>query len=937
MVSTWLRQAWRWSWVVTLPVVVVLVVWADATFRRYWSFGVRYDTKPMTTRLSRVGTMEFRHLLRQLQLAVPPIGPRASTDLRTLDLFLPEAEEARLDANLPHSGGEYVEGRLVYDDGRPHKVSVRYRGDFVWHWGYYKKSLRIKTKKKRLYHGLRTFNLIAPKRPELLNSFLGYKLAETLGLLTPYVELVNLRVNGELRGVYLLAEQLKELTLRRHDRMPGDVYAGELIGRDSYRGINNHVFDHPWIWNKMAVNNHMPADERKPLERLLHLITARPSDAVQADLMELLDIQAWGRFTALETLLQSFHYDDTHNWRLYFDPARSVFEPVIWDPLGWLGAWRPPVGGQAQLDIIPSRLHDVLLKNARILSARQQALEWFFGSGADRLFLQEVARAIAAMRIAVEADPNLVIDYRVVTAAQAVAAMTELEATIERTFRSVREAYLGRRGAVRYAASTDDRWIKISIDGRRPLSGLRLAYANRIQDLRGARIRYWRDDGPVSVDVSGAASIRGAELILDVPLLARFVPVQGDGNPLRARSLRIAPAYYELLIEGPAASKRLVALFAGRSGTDTAAERVPDLERQVFANAFAVVEPRPMRTPGIWEGRVRITDVRRIDGDLIIRPGTTVELGPGAAIVIRGQLVAEGEADRPVRFVPATPDQSPWGAVVLHGDGASGSRLRYCEFVGGSGLRGDLFEYSAMLSIHDVEDVALSHCRFRDSRIVDDMVHAVYSSVTFSDCTFQRAFADAVDLDICDAVVDRCTFDENGNDGLDLMGTTAVVRGSLLRANGDKGISVGERSHLFAVNNEMEGNAIGVQVKDGSEAVLYNVDLVNNGKALDAYKKNWQYGSGGRVRLYKAHVKGNLGTFTADAESHVWVYDSYVNGSGGSPEQVTIDETVDRRQPRVARRRRLWRHPDDEATPSMMSRHWTAVRPARRGAFRLAH
>ena len=64
--------------------------------------------------------------------------------------------------NLPHSGFEYVEGGMLYD-GTIQEVDLRYRGDNVYHWGFWKKSWRVKTKRGALYKGLRKFNLVAPR------------------------------------------------------------------------------------------------------------------------------------------------------------------------------------------------------------------------------------------------------------------------------------------------------------------------------------------------------------------------------------------------------------------------------------------------------------------------------------------------------------------------------------------------------------------------------------------------------------------------------------------------------------------------------------------------------------------------------------------------------------------------------------------------------
>ena len=103
------------------------------------------------------------------------------------------------------------------------------------------------------------------------------------------------------------------------------------------------------------------------------------------------------------------------------------------------------------------------------------------------------------------------------------------------------------------------------------------------------------------------------------------------------------------------------------------------------------------------------------------------------------------------------------------GRGTDGSRLKHCEISGGSGLKGDLFEYTAMLSVHDAKDVEISDYVFRDSKLTDDMFHSVYADLRFERTTFRNAPSDAVDLDISTATIVDSVFVGSGNDGLDLM------------------------------------------------------------------------------------------------------------------------------------------------------------------------
>jgi len=200
--------------------------------------------------------------------------------------------------------------------------------------------------------------------------------------------------------------------------------------------------------------------------------------------------------------------------------------------------------------------------------------------------------------------------------------------------------------------------------------------------------------------------------------------------------------------------------------------------------------------------------------------------------------------------------------------------------VGGSGLKGDLFEYSAMLSIHDVDDVSISDCIFRDNHIVDDMVHAVYASIRLDRVIFKNAISDALDLDICEADIKNSLFEGSLNDGVDLMSTRATIVGSDFQNNGDKGISVGENSDLIGINNTLVRNTIGVQSKDRSTAVLFNNSLIENSIALSAYKKNWRYGDGGELFIGKSRIIGDEVTDVVDKYSFIQLFDSYLSSSG---------------------------------------------------------
>ena len=140
----------------------------------------------------------------------------------------------------------------------------------------------------------------------------------------------------KIRGIRVFVEQLDESTLRAAQVMPGDLYRGEIIGKDRFTGIDKTIklFNSSAVWDKMAANNHYDLESMAPLDKLLDLIRRRESPEAQAELSTVLDMAAWGRFSAFEALAHTKHFSKSHNWRLYYDPWRGKIAPIVWDPAG---------------------------------------------------------------------------------------------------------------------------------------------------------------------------------------------------------------------------------------------------------------------------------------------------------------------------------------------------------------------------------------------------------------------------------------------------------------------------------------------------------------------------------------------------------------------------------------------------------------------------
>lgn len=274
-----------------------------------------------------------------------------------------------------------------------------------------------------------------------------------------------------------------------------------------------------------------------------------------------------------------------------------------------------------------------------------------------------------------------------------------------------------------------------------------------------------------------------------------------------------------------------------------------------------------------WSGDVRIDRDKVIRAPVEIAAGTHVRMAPGVSLVFRDALTAIGSVERPIRFLPLAATSSgspvqPWGTVALQGSATRGSQLRHVNFAGGSGSNIQSIPYTGMLSIHDTSDILLAHVRLGQNYIEDDTLHLVYvENAVIRNLTVESAFSDGVDIDVSTVIFDGGRIDSSRNDGIDLMSSDAIITGMDIFDSGDKGVSVGERSTALVHDTVLRQNKIGVESKDSSIATLVHVEMGRNELDLNAYKKNWRYGGGGKIETFLTRFNGAAKVPKADKRS----------------------------------------------------------------------
>ena len=161
-----LLRLFLWSWVATLPVTLVGGYWVYRSVDRFYTFGVRYRPLPIEFHFGSVGRYEYETLRQRVVAAIFKITRNKESSLPSIHLFVPESNLATLESHMPQSGFNYVKARMLID-GKLEKVKVKYRGDFLYHWAFDKKSVRVRTTRQNLFEGSAICSICRLQKPYL--------------------------------------------------------------------------------------------------------------------------------------------------------------------------------------------------------------------------------------------------------------------------------------------------------------------------------------------------------------------------------------------------------------------------------------------------------------------------------------------------------------------------------------------------------------------------------------------------------------------------------------------------------------------------------------------------------------------------------------------------------------------------------------------------
>ncbi len=743
--------------------------------------------------------------------------------VRTLNLVIEDHSYRKLEAKrteamqrglLVTESDDWVKARL--EEGKDNfKVKIRLKGDWTDHLRGDKWSFRIAVAEGQAWNGMTTFSVQHPATRSYLQEWFFHRWLLNEGLLAPRYDIIQLKINGESRGIYAYEEhfvkQLPESNERRQGPVLKFVEDGLWEAEEKYSGEK-----YPDIEDRIP---RFIASEIAPFEEgdILKDSVLNQQFQIARDLMhaykhnlkppaEIFDMEKVARYYAIVDICKAQHAFIWHNQRLYYNPVLSRLEPIGFDgytsegPLYWI---KKPFIGYAQ--------------NFRYMAPPYKAMmfERFFN---DPEFVASYVRALEHYSSE---------DYLIPLVEALAAEVDERERLIQREwmdYKYDRDFILNEAKKIRMVL------FPLRKNSVKAYLGKNLAGKQQYQVFNYHCL-------PVRLLGVGNSPDQLSEFTLDtlLPSYANDFPpemiklkAEGTGKNIYFEVPGLDSIFSAEILpwEAPGLTTPEQELFSGlKIESNQWYEVNEDLKEVRFRRGSFQVKEDILFPKGY---------VIRADG------GTEIDLIQGAKFISKSRILFNGREDSPI--VIRSSDGTGMGLSLLQLPDGQKSEFHFVLFEGMTSLNYKGWNLTGAVTVYEAE-VLFHNCRFVNNQS-EDGLNIVRSVFTLSNCYFGYTSSDAFDADFCTGLVDNCYFSHTTNDAMDFSGGTILIASAFVDYAGDKAISFGEESKGTVLNVEIKNSLLGIASKDLSEVMVEKVALENVKEGFLVYQKKAEYGPG---------------------------------------------------------------------------------------------
>jgi len=219
-----------------------------------------------------------------------------------------------------------VKAKVIFNE-KKYRGDIRLKGDRKIHWEEKEKSsYKIELDKDQYILGIKKFSLQKPRARNYVHEWIFHQMADDFDIIKLKYEFLNLSINGEDKGLYVLEEGFGKELIERNKRRNGPIFSldedltNTLEIKDS---ADNIVFE---IYNKKYWN-------REENKNILNIASQKLRDLLDRKISpeEVLDLKKWAEYFAIIDLTSTYHGVLLKSVKFYYNPINGLFEPIPFD------------------------------------------------------------------------------------------------------------------------------------------------------------------------------------------------------------------------------------------------------------------------------------------------------------------------------------------------------------------------------------------------------------------------------------------------------------------------------------------------------------------------------------------------------------------------------------------------------------------------------
>lgn len=202
---------------------------------------------------------------------------------------------------------------------------IRLKGDRDVHYADKEKSsYKVELNKNHYINGMKKFSIQKPRIRNYVHEWIFHELMGDFDIIKLNYEFIQLSINGENKGLYVLEEGFGKELVERNNRRNGPIFGiEENINLEKQIIDNKPIFE---IYNKRYWESEVNFPlTRTASEKLRNFFDGK----ILAE--DVFDLEKWASYFAVVDLTSTYHGAMLKSVKLYYNPINSLFEPIPYD------------------------------------------------------------------------------------------------------------------------------------------------------------------------------------------------------------------------------------------------------------------------------------------------------------------------------------------------------------------------------------------------------------------------------------------------------------------------------------------------------------------------------------------------------------------------------------------------------------------------------